>query len=368
MENAEANPYTQLFLPKITINNDGSVTPQTPYVIQTRNTYTLTGDIIGEYAIEILCSNIVFDGAGHTVNVAVETAENVEGFPAAYMNVGINLVDVHDVVVKNVKVVANNDNTVNLQFSSNCQIINVTTDKNIRILGDYNTVTQSKAGIAISEGNNNLITKNNITSLFVGPFYGNRFYQNNFYLTDYPELVSNSFWDNGSVGNFWADYTVKYPNASEVGNSGIGDLPYTITRGAYTSKQYPNIVSIDHFPLMQPWGAPEVTLPNIENQSFTVSVPLNVSLNKPVQWISYSLDGGDNVTIDGNTILNNLSEGKHNITVFAGDQFGEVGTSKTVEFTVSSEAPAILPIAIAAIIAVTIASVLAAVMYWRRRE
>jgi nitrous oxidase accessory protein len=37
----------------------------------------------------------------------------------------------------------------------------------------------------------------------------------------------NSF-DNGTEGNYWDDYLTKYPNATEVGHSGIGDTPYWV--------------------------------------------------------------------------------------------------------------------------------------------
>jgi hypothetical protein len=367
MESAYANPYTQLHLPKITINSDGSVTPQNAYINRTGNTYTLTTEIIQQYSIEISCSNIVFDGADHTVNVAVEEAESVNGYPAAYMDVGINLVDVHNVVVKNVEVCANNINTINLQFSSNCQIINVTTDKDIRVLGDYNTITQSNAGIAISQGNNNLVTKNNITEVFVGSdSYGNRFYQNNFYLTDYPEFFSSSIWDNGAIGNYWANYSTKYPDVLEVDKTGIGDTPYTITRGGYTTKEYPNVVSIDHFPLIYPWGPPEVTLLNIQNQSYSGSVPLNFSLSKPAQWIKYNIDSSENETITGNTTLEGLAMGLHNVTVYASDSFGEVGASETVEFTIAQEASAIVPVAAISVAVATVTLAVAAVVYLRR--
>jgi hypothetical protein len=45
--------------------------------------------------------------------------------------------------------------------------------------------------------------------------------------------------DNGSIGNYWSDYLTKYPNASEVGNTGIGDTPYIIDAN-----------NVDNFPLM----------------------------------------------------------------------------------------------------------------------
>jgi len=38
----------------------------------------------------------------------------------------------------------------------------------------------------------------------------------------------NNSWDNGSVGNYWNNYQIRYPDASEIDNSGIGNTPYVI--------------------------------------------------------------------------------------------------------------------------------------------
>jgi parallel beta-helix repeat protein len=48
-------------------------------------------------------------------------------------------------------------------------------------------------------------------------------------------------WDNGEAGNYWSDYTNRYPNATEIDNSGVGDTPY-----------YINENNIDRYPLMKP--------------------------------------------------------------------------------------------------------------------
>jgi len=53
-------------------------------------------------------------------------------------------------------------------------------------------------------------------------------------------------WDNGTAGNYWSDYITRYPNASEVGSSGIGDTPF-----------YINENNIDRYPLMEPVTIPE---------------------------------------------------------------------------------------------------------------
>ena len=48
-------------------------------------------------------------------------------------------------------------------------------------------------------------------------------------------------WDDGMAGNYWSKYTSRYPNASEVGNTGVGNTPFFINEN-----------NIDRFPLMKP--------------------------------------------------------------------------------------------------------------------
>jgi hypothetical protein len=251
---ASANPYTKLHLPQITIQADGTITPQTASINRVGTTYTLTSDILHEYSIVILCSNIIFDGAGHTLDVTVEGSFRDGNSPAAYVDVGINLQQVNNVTVKNV-IGKGGYHNINLQGSDNCQITGVTCSGDIRILGNNNTITESSAAISLFEGNDNLITKNNISSVFVGGSWtsDNRFYLNNFYLTDMPSICSSCSWDNGTVGNYWSDYHERYPYASEVGTSGIANCSYLIIRGSYSTNAYPNVSEIDHFPLMSPY-------------------------------------------------------------------------------------------------------------------
>jgi len=47
------------------------------------------------------------------------------------------------------------------------------------------------------------------------------------------------------------------------------------------------------------------------------------------------LDGQENVTIAGNTTLVGLSSGVHNVTVYACDDAGNVGSLETLTFTVA---------------------------------
>jgi hypothetical protein len=63
------------------------------------------------------------------------------------------------------------------------------------------------------------------------------------------------------------------------------------------------------------------------------SVQLVFTVNKPTVWVGYCLDNGLNVTISGNTTLPTLTDGPHNITVFASDTSYNAGASEIVQFS-----------------------------------
>jgi hypothetical protein len=100
--------------------------------------------------------------------------------------------------------------------------------------------------------------------------------------------------------NYWSNYTAKYPNAKELDGLGIWDTPYVYGRFQGVNS------SIDHHPLMFPITVPmfpDIMVPIIsvvspENKVYTSNnVSLAVTVNEPVVWIGYSLDGEDNVTV-----------------------------------------------------------------------
>lgn len=115
-------------------------------------------------------------------------------------------------------------------------------------------------------GNN--ITKNGYFALYLtgslqgNSIYGNGFDDNGYDLNgdgvhDIPQVsvsstISSPTWDNGTIGNYWNDYLTLYPNASEIDASGIGDLPYVI-----------DYYNIDHFPLMAPLWASNISMPEV---------------------------------------------------------------------------------------------------------
>jgi hypothetical protein len=83
---------------------------------------------------------------------------------------------------------------------------------------------------------------------------------------------------------------------------------------------------------------PNVSIASPENKTYeSFDVQLNFTVNEPASQIAYSLDGRDNVTVEGNTTLTGLSPGTYNVTVYAQDLAGNVGASETIYFNIAEE-------------------------------
>jgi hypothetical protein len=79
---------------------------------------------------------------------------------------------------------------------------------------------------------------------------------------------------------------------------------------------------------------PEISILSPTNRVYNKSdVALDFTLSETCSQIKYSLDGQNNVMIDGNTTLTGLPEGAHNIAIYASDLAGNTKSS-IVCFTV----------------------------------
>ncbi len=153
--------------------------------------------------------------------------------------------------------------------------------------GSNNTICANSisdgGGIAVTKGYNNIIRANYIANNRVGATIGNaqsevdymnhgpvtannKVYHNNFVnnvfqvKTDFPPgytVYSTDFWDNGTEGNFWSDYTGIDNNGD-----GIGDTPYEI-----------DVSRSDHYPLMSPFDISSVNVELPEWTNITSSTP-----------------------------------------------------------------------------------------------
>jgi hypothetical protein len=57
-------------------------------------------------------------------------------------------------------------------------------------------------------------------------------------------------WEDGAGGNYWSDDTAKYPNATEVGGSGVWATAYVIDVG--NPDRYPLVLEVPPRTLLAP--------------------------------------------------------------------------------------------------------------------
>jgi parallel beta-helix repeat protein len=131
-----------------------------------------------------------------------------------------------------------------------------------------NHITNNAIGILIDDSFDNRIIGNMITEnsdwgmQFTGSQNNNVIYHNNFinntaedgiqisipgiWSMDGMEDGGGNVWDNGTAGNYWSDYLTRYPNATAINGTGIGNTQYYINPNNY-----------DRYPLNEPTAIPE---------------------------------------------------------------------------------------------------------------
>ena len=254
-----------------------------------------------------------------------------------------------------------------------------------------NIITSNRgAGLTKLEGTNNTFYANYVANNSVGALVGtkvlshsgnNTFYHNNFInniqQTQILNLDHTDYWDNDKEGNFWSNYT-----GSDANHNGLGDTPYLIFGERHT-QDYPYTIYDesyeDRYPLMTPfncsgvtielpgWAAtqfprpqtsldttpPLISILSLENTSYPLgNLSLTFIASEPTSWIGYSLDGQENVTVAGNTVLEGLFVGSHYLIVYAKDTAGFTGTSETIYFRIEASFPITLVAAVVIIVCV----------------
>jgi parallel beta-helix repeat protein len=198
-----------------------------------------------------------------------------------------------------------------------------------------NNVSNNDYGIRLNKSSENEITDCNISNNNDGIYLShssndNWVYHNNFIdNTNQAYDECTNYWDDGSKGNYWSDYTGKDAN-----HDGIGDTPYDITGDS----------NQDRYPLMTPWDVPP-TIISVTPQNLATNILITTNIvvifSEPMDQIAtqnaFTLEtGGDPVSgtfswnLDSDTMTfepakNLLGETTYwvNITTEATDLVGE---------------------------------------------
>jgi parallel beta-helix repeat protein len=105
-------------------------------------------------------------------------------------------------------------------------------------------------GFRIQDSSNNKFFKNSITNNSKGisifssdnnEFYFNNIYENHDLEALEGDTCTNNKWDNGTAGNYWGNYTERYPEANKDGS--FWDTPYEIDGDG---------LGMDNFPFVKP--------------------------------------------------------------------------------------------------------------------
>jgi len=194
----------------VTIRPDGNI-EGTSLIQRQGDTYTLMGNL--SCGVHVQKSDIVIDGAGYAIKggdsnrIGISLSNNVPVNPSR--------AQIKNVTVKNLKIIncsfaiefvpSVNDTFIG-NYVADCTIgFNIWWTHNHTLI--HNTIENCETGITISfGGGGNVITENNIINSTV--------------------FVMEQSPDNTLDRNYWSDYIARYPNATEIGNTGIWDTPY----------------------------------------------------------------------------------------------------------------------------------------------
>jgi hypothetical protein len=140
--------------------------------------------------------------------------------------------------------------------------------------------------------------------------------------------------------DFWSSGALMPTARAYLGLTVVDDTLYAI--GGFDGL---NLLTVNeqYVPIGYGTVPPELHVLSPENKTYTSNdVQLVLTVNRPTNWIGYSLDGQANVTITGDTELSGLAEGAHGLVVYVNDTFGNLVSADTVYFSVDTVPPNIV--------------------------
>ena len=209
--------------------------------------------------------------------------------------------------------------------------------KNNTISGN-NIFNNSQDGIFLHLSNNNTFLENDIIDntqygAFLNLSESNTLYLNNFSVNGLHAIDNGTFniWDNGTIGNYWDNYTELGAGAVDANDDGIGDIPYDISGSAGAKDYYPIWDDGDDI-------APSITINAPTNlTSWNTPPPINVTVYDPNFDSLWYRVGGDIEFLVNNTaeflnasIWGGLGEGPFQLEIFANDSAGNINNTYTL--------------------------------------
>lgn len=113
--------------------------------------------------------------------------------------------------------------------------------------------------------------------------------------------------------------------------------------------------------------APSIANLGIENSTYNQNgVPLNFTVDEPICWMGYSLDGEANFTFTGNITLNGLAYGSHGLVVYANDTVGNMGTTGNLDFIIAK--PEAFPTVLVSVLVAAVVMVVSGLLVYHKKR
>jgi N-acetylneuraminic acid mutarotase len=139
------------------------------------------------------------------------------------------------------------------------------------------------------------------------------------------------------VNNSWTVGASMPTARAYLGVVSVDDVFYAI--GGFDGTNWLNTVE-QYTPMGYGTSPPMIQINSPGNETYS-KVTLSYTVDRSAAWVGYSLDNKANVTVNGETELFNLTQGEHNIILYANDSAGNMGSSNKVFFSVNSLPPTI---------------------------
>jgi hypothetical protein len=159
-----------------------------------------------------------------------------------------------------------------------------------------------------------------------------------------------------------------------VGRGEYETRPPVLTDGFVMNHYYNNfrMNSSSTVSFTQDFVPPKIAVLSPQKSSYgTSDIDLSLTSNEALSQILYCLDGNQNQTITGNVTLTGLTNGAHNVTIYAADLAGYMVASETTGFTVtegSEPFPTVPFIAVLGIVLTAIVVLGSLLLYRRHRK
>jgi N-acetylneuraminic acid mutarotase len=150
------------------------------------------------------------------------------------------------------------------------------------------------------------------------------------------EITSRSIAYNTENKSWTTEDPMPTPRAY-LGIAEVNDVLYCI--GGFDGAKWLN-VNEQYKPVGYGTVPPKVRITSPENKTYA-EVSLAFTVNRGTEWMGYSLDNHLNITILSETKLSGLSQGAHNVTIYANDSLGNMGSSNIVFFSIDTLPPTI---------------------------